>query len=50
MNFLKIEELTSGKINLQKRIILVYDLIEQAFDILLLDSDKIDILDNYVYF
>ena len=48
--FAKIEELTSGKINLQKENYPVYDLIEQAFDILLLDSDKIDVFDNYDLF
>ena len=45
--FAKIEELTSGKIVLQKDDYTVYDLIEQSFDILLLDDDKIDLLDNY---
>jgi two-component system OmpR family sensor kinase len=48
--FSKIEELTSGKINLQKDNYPAYDLIEQAFDILLLDNDKIDIFDNYNLF
>lgn len=48
--FSKIEELTSGKINLQKNSYPAYDLIEQAFDILLIDNNKIDILDNYELF
>ena len=48
--FSKIEELTSGKINLQKDNYPAYDLIEQAFDILLLDNNKIDIFDNYNLF
>ncbi len=48
--FAKIEELTSGKINLQKDHYPVYDLIEQAFDILLLDNDKIDVFDNHDLF
>jgi two-component system OmpR family sensor kinase len=48
--FSKIEELTSGKINLQKDNYPAYDLIEQAFDILLLDSEKIDVFDNYDLF
>ena len=46
----KIEELTSGKINLQKDNYPAYDLIEQAFDILLLDDNKIEIFDNYNLF
>ncbi len=41
--FAKIEELTSGKISLEKDNYHAIDLIEQAFDILLLDSNKIDI-------
>lgn len=41
--FAKIEELTSGKISLEKDNYHAMDLIEQAFDILLLDSNKIDI-------
>ena len=41
--FAKIEELTSGKITLEKDNYHAIDLIEQAFDILLLDSNKIDI-------
>lgn len=48
--FAKIEELTSGKINLQKANYPAYDLIEQAFDILLLDDDNIEINDNYDLF
>ena len=48
--FSKIEELTSGKINLQKDNYPAYDLIEQAFDILLLDDNKIEIFDNYNLF
>jgi two-component system OmpR family sensor kinase len=48
--FSKIEELTSGKINLEKNTYPAYDLIEQAFDILLLDDNKIDIFDNYNLF
>ena len=48
--FAKIEELTSGKINLKKGDYPAYDLIEQAFDILLIDNDKIDILDNFELF
>ncbi|MFW2515317.1 ArsS family sensor histidine kinase [Aliarcobacter butzleri] len=41
--FAKIEELTSGKINLDKRKYYVVDLIEQAFDILLLEEDVIEV-------
>lgn len=41
--FAKIEELTSGKISLNKDSYHAIDLIEQAFDILLLDSNKVDI-------
>lgn len=41
--FAKIEELTSGKISLKKDNYHAIDLIEQAFDILLLDNNKIDI-------
>ena len=41
--FAKIEELTSGKITLKKDSYHAIDLIEQAFDILLLDNNKIDI-------
>jgi len=48
--FAKIEELTSGKINLQKGNYPAYDLIEQAFDILLLDNDNVEINDNYDLF
>lgn len=48
--FARIEELTSGKINLKKGNYPTYDLIEQAFDILLIDNDNIDILDNYELF
>ena len=48
--FAKIEELTSGKINLQKENYYAYDLVEQAFDILLLDSERIDVFDNYDLF
>lgn len=48
--FAKIEELTSGKINLQKDHYPAYDLIEQAFDILLLDNDKINLFDNHDLF
>lgn len=42
--FSKIEELTSGKILLVKNNYHIIDLIEQAFDILLLDSNKIDVI------
>jgi two-component system, OmpR family, sensor kinase len=45
--FAKIEELTSGKISLEKSQYHVIDLLGQAFDILLLDNNKIDIEDNY---
>ena len=44
--FSKIEELTSGKINLQKNEYRAIDLIEQALDILLLDDTKINIHHN----
>jgi two-component system, OmpR family, sensor kinase len=44
--FAKIEELTSGKISLNKNEYHIIDLLEQAFDILLIDNDKIDIKDN----
>jgi two-component system, OmpR family, sensor kinase len=44
--FAKIEELTSGKISLEKNEYYAIDLIEQAFDILLIDNNKIDIEDN----
>ena len=45
--FSKIEELTSGKIILDKNIYPAYDLIEQAFDILLLEHHQIEIIDNF---
>ncbi|WP_265735066.1 ArsS family sensor histidine kinase [Arcobacter lacus] len=45
--FAKIEELTSGKITLDKRQYYVADLLEQAFDILLLDENVIEV--NYLY-
>jgi two-component system, OmpR family, sensor kinase len=48
--FAKIEELTSGKISLKKSDFYAIDLVEQAFDILLLDSNKIDIEDNFELF
>lgn len=41
--FSKIEELTSGKINLQKNQYRAIDIIDQAYDILLIDSNKIEI-------
>lgn len=41
--FAKIQELTSGKITLDKRKYYVVDLIEQAFDILLLEEDVIEV-------
>ncbi len=41
--FAKIEELTSGKITLDKRKYYVVDLIEQAFDILLLEEDVLEV-------
>ncbi|MFY4805223.1 ArsS family sensor histidine kinase [Aliarcobacter butzleri] len=41
--FAKIEELTSGKITLDKRKYYVVDLIEQAFDILLLEENVIEV-------
>ena len=48
--FAKIEELTSGKISLEKNDYYAIDLIEQAFDILLLDNNKINIEDNFELF
>jgi len=45
--FAKIEELTSGKIVLNRKNIYVIESIEQAFDILLLDMDDIDIENNF---
>ncbi len=48
--FAKIEELTSGKISLKKSDFYAIDLLEQAFDILLLDSNKINIEDNFELF
>ncbi|WP_265937054.1 ArsS family sensor histidine kinase [Aliarcobacter butzleri] len=45
--FAKIEELTSGKITLDKRKYYVVDLIEQAFDILLLEEDVIEVEYSY---
>lgn len=45
--FSKIEELTSGKIILEKEIYPAYDLIEQAFDILLIEHNQIEIIDNF---
>ena len=48
--FAKIEELTSGKISLKKSDFYAIDLIEQAFDILLLDSNKINLEDNFELF
>lgn len=44
--FAKIEELTSGKTTLDKRTYYIIDLIEQAFDILLIKEDSI-ILENF---
>lgn len=45
--FAKIEELTSGKIKLDKNRFRAADLIDQALDILLLDSKEIDIHYNF---
>lgn len=45
--FTKIEEFTSGKIVLNRKNIYVIESIEQAFDILLLDMDDIDIENNF---
>ena len=44
--FVKIEELTSGKINLSKKEYRVVDLLDQALDILLIDKSKVDIYPN----
>lgn len=41
--FSKIEELTSGKTNLELKEYRIIDLIDQALDLLLIDSNKIDI-------
>ena len=48
--FAKIEELTSGKISLEKNDYYAIDLIEQAFDILLIDDKRINIKDNFELF
>lgn len=45
--FTKIEEFTSGKIVLNRKNIYVIEAIEQAFDILLLDMDDIDIENEF---
>ena len=45
--FTKIEEFTSGKMVLTKKSIYVIESIEQAFDILLLDMNDIDIENNF---
>lgn len=42
----KLEELTSGKINLVKKEYRVIDLLDQALDILLVDKSKVDIYTN----
>jgi len=44
--FVKLEELTSGHIQLDKKEYRVVDLLDQALDILLIDRDKIDIYTN----
>lgn len=44
--FVKIEELTSGKLNLLKKEYRVIDLLDQSLDILLIDKSKVDIYSN----
>jgi two-component system OmpR family sensor kinase len=44
--FVKLEELTSGQIELDKKEYRVVDLIDQALDILLVDREKIEIYSN----
>jgi len=44
--FVKLEELTSGKTNLVKKEYRVIDLLDQAIDILLIDRDKLEIFSN----
>lgn len=44
--FVKLEEFTSGKMNLQKKEYRVIDLLDQAIDILLIDREKLEIYTN----
>jgi len=44
--FAKIEELTSGKLTLNKKSYYIIELVEQALDILLFDEDSIEIENN----
>lgn len=44
--FVKLEELTSGKRNLLKKEYRVIDLLDQALDILLIDKSQVDIFSN----
>lgn len=44
--FVKLEELSSGKMNLVKKEYRVIDLLDQALDLLLIDKSKVDIYTN----
>lgn len=44
--FVKLEQLTSGKMNLVKKEFRVIDILDQALDLLLIDKSKIDIYPN----
>ena len=44
--FVKLEEITSGKIDLNKKEYRVVDLLDQALDILLLDKSQVNIYSN----
>lgn len=44
--FVKLEELTSGHINIEKNEYRIIDLLDQALDILLIDKSKVDIYSN----
>lgn len=44
--FVKLEQLTSGKMNLVKKEFRVIDILDQALDLLLIDKTKIDIYPN----
>lgn len=44
--FIKLEELTSGKMNLSRKEYRVIDLLDQAIDILLINKDKLEIYSN----
>lgn len=45
--FVKLEELTSGQINLEKKEYRIIDLLDQSLDILLIDKTQVDIYTNF---